>query len=242
MSTIQYIALFTASFCGGGLAYYFQRNNENVLKTALAFSGAYLLGVTFLHLLPEAYAEGGANIGFLVLGGFILQIFLDQFSQGVEHGHIHAAHHAHSGIAISLIFGIGLHALLEGLPLDGFAAHQNHPHNQLLVGVLMHKPPETFALTLLLLQSGLSKQKAFLYLLFFSLITPFGAYIGYGLEAQHWLDGKLMVYIMAVVIGTFFHIATTILFESEPNAHHHISLKRFLPMLLGIGIAMLTMH
>ncbi|MCB0792987.1 MAG: hypothetical protein KDB97_14565, partial [Flavobacteriales bacterium] len=58
-------------------------------RSLLSFGGAFLLGVTVMHMLPELYAEGGAVIGMWLLGGFLLQVLLEFFSQGIEHGHQH---------------------------------------------------------------------------------------------------------------------------------------------------------
>jgi zinc transporter ZupT len=242
MTLFQYFSLFAAAGIGALLAFYFQKSNTQLLKWVLSFSGAYLLGVTFLHLLPETYENGGASMGFWVLAGFLIQILLDQLTQGVEHGHIHAHTHESGRFAATVLVGISIHALMEGLPLDGFGLHNNHAHHQLLWGVLMHKPPEAFALTLLLLSSGYSRRVVIGCSLLFASVSPLGAWLGAWLENTQLLGSNGTVYIMALVIGSFFHIATTILYENEGNSSHHISWQRLAAILLGIGIATLTMH
>ena len=213
----------------------------------LSFSGAYLLGVTFLHLLPETYEDGGAKMGFWVLGGFLLQILLDQLTNGVEHGHIHIHHHdeaghSHRAMLITVFIGLSIHAFMEGLPLDGFAQFQGHGHPQLLWGILMHKPPEGFALTLLLITLGFSRFRVTIFAVLFACVTPLGAFAGSLLENTKFMGGSVIVYVMALVIGSFFHIATTILYETEGNAQHTISWQRLLAITLGIGVSILTMH
>jgi zinc and cadmium transporter len=207
-----------------------------------------LLGITFLHLLPEIYSDGGGKMGFWVLGGFFLQILLDQLTQGAEHGHIHIHQHeneqpnARFKMLATVILGLCIHAFMEGLPLDGFAQHEGHSHSQLLLGIVMHKPPEAFALALLLITLGFSRFQAVIYSLLFATVTPLGAFIGSLLEHSQVLGGSITVYIMALVVGSFFHIATTILYENEGTTHHHVSWQRLVAILLGIGIAVLTMH
>ena len=48
-------------------------SNRNNLKLLIAFSGAYLLSITALHLLPEVFiGDGrGAYFGAFVLVGFL---------------------------------------------------------------------------------------------------------------------------------------------------------------------------
>jgi zinc transporter ZupT len=237
-----------AAVFGAAVAFYFQKNNDKLLKWVLSFSGAYLLGVTFLHLLPETYEDGGATMGFWVLGGFLLQILLDQLTKGAEHGHIHIHHHendephTHRSMLLTVLLGLSIHAFMEGLPLDGFAQHQGHGHPQLLWGILMHKPPEAFALTLLLLTIGFSRLQSAIFAILFACVSPLGAFVGSLLANSQLMGGSVIVYVMALVIGSFFHIATTILYENEGNAHHNISLQRLVAITLGIGVAILTMH
>jgi zinc transporter ZupT len=242
MTLFQYISLFFAALGGGTLAFYFKKNNAQVLRLVLSFGGAYLLGVVFLHLLPETYEGGGASIGFWILGGFLFQIFIDQFTQGVEHGHIHAHQGSSWQFAGGIIAGLSLHALMEGLPLHSFATHQGHPHGELLFGILMHKPPEAFALTLLLLTSGFERRRIVAVLLGFALMTPLGALLGLWIEQNQFFSTNITVYIMAAVIGSFFHIATTILYENESSAQHKVSWDRLLSIIFGIFCASLTMH
>ena len=48
---------------GGGVAFYFQKNNKRVLQTVLSFSGAYILGISVLHLMPHVFIDGSADEG-----------------------------------------------------------------------------------------------------------------------------------------------------------------------------------
>ena len=49
MGLIQ-LLLFSSVLVGGGLAFYLRQNNKNLIQLLLSFSGAYILGITFLHL------------------------------------------------------------------------------------------------------------------------------------------------------------------------------------------------
>ena len=60
------------------------------LRFLLAFSAAYLFAISVTHLLPECY-EGAhkKTIGIFIIIGFFIQIIIDSFSSGIEHGHVH---------------------------------------------------------------------------------------------------------------------------------------------------------
>lgn len=126
--------------------------NKNLTRLLLAFSGAYLLSVTVLHLLPEVYTVD-ANFtisGIFILAGIILQSILESFSKGAEHGHIHI-HTDGKKFPLLLFVSLCIHAFSEGLPIH--SADQN-----LLWAILVHKIPIAIVLTSFLLQAKYSKK------------------------------------------------------------------------------------
>lgn len=97
-------------------------------------------------------------MGFSI-SGFLAQIILDQFSKGIEDGHMHHADASKVNFLVSIAFGLGIHAFFEGFPLAGY--HQfhlghNHSHNSLLLGIILHHAPVVIALGLLMKINGYS--------------------------------------------------------------------------------------
>ena len=97
----------------------------SAIKLLLAFSGAYLFAISVFHLLPEIYINNGKRIGLFLLIGFILQIILEFFSKGIEHGH---GHLSNKTVPISMLISLAIHAYLEGMPLSGIEPSM-HNHN-----------------------------------------------------------------------------------------------------------------
>ena len=211
----------------------FKKDNTQRLKLILSFSGAYLFAITILHLIPEVYHQGDHRIGLYVLGGFLFQILLEQFSEGIEHGHIHKHHHDHYVFPYGIMFSLCLHAFLEGMPLA-----QGH-QNELFFGIGLHHIPASFALASVLMQNKVSKNSIIVLLILFSSMSPVGYLLSEALSQGE--IGSLDAYfdkIMGVVIGIFLHISTTILFESSVD--HHFNLRKLVAVLAGIGIALLN--
>ncbi|MEY5044418.1 MAG: hypothetical protein RJA19_1645 [Bacteroidota bacterium] len=98
---IASLLLLAVAWLGGGLFELSGRRIERQLPLVLAFGGAYLVGLLFLHLVPEAYANAPQTMGLFVLIGFLLQGLLEYVSQGVEHGHLHLEEGLQSGHAHS---------------------------------------------------------------------------------------------------------------------------------------------
>lgn len=192
------------------------------MKLILAFSGAFLLGVLVLEMLPRAYQTADNKTGIWILLGIILQIFLEFFSKGVEHGHSH--HHSSQELPWFLLISLCIHAFLEGLPLD--------QQLKLLWAVSIHKIPIGLVLGLLLFQvKGSLAIKSFA-LLGFALMSPIGSYVGLHLDLE-----LIRKFVEPLIVGILFHISTTILFESSEG--HGFNLQKFLSILIGIGLALL---
>src|SRR5690625_2973100 len=101
------------------------------LTLIMAFSGAFLLSLTILEILPEVFqVETAIPVGIYILLGVLLQLVLELFSGGAEHGHIHYDKPKRE-FPWLLFIGLSIHAFLEGLPI----AEDNH----LLWGILIHK-------------------------------------------------------------------------------------------------------
>ena len=241
MTIFQYFTLFGAVVFGGALAFKFQSNNRRLLQLILSFVGAYLLGILVLHLIPDAYEGSNATIGLWVLLGFFIQLTLEQFSLGVEHGHIHDHHHAtRTAFAIQVMLSLSIHAFIEGLPLTNYAtldhATLGHSHENLFYGVIMHKAPEAFALALLLLMSHFSKRIVIGCIALFALMSPLGAFVTQVIDFQPATLQK----IIAIVVGSLLHISTTILFEVDNTDEHRMSKAKIAAIAAGVGLSLLT--
>jgi zinc transporter ZupT len=213
-------------------------NKSSYIKFALAFSGGFLLAILFEHLLPELYASGNANVGIYILSGFLIQLILEYFSGGIEHGHVHV----HKGQALpwTLFLSLSIHSIIEGIPLGNHYAgiesgHEHSSNDSLFWGIVFHQIPVAIALMTLLLNTSLSKMKAWLVLLLFALMTPIGLVIGlYITSGELGLNYQM---ILGVVIGMFLHISTTIIFETSEN--HKFNFLKLISIIVGVSLALL---
>ena len=90
MNVWLYIVLVTTVLASGSLVFLFKAGDQRILKLLLAFSGAFLIGITFLKLIPEVFNRPTMFAGVFVLLGFLLQLSLELITEGAEHGHKHA--------------------------------------------------------------------------------------------------------------------------------------------------------
>ena len=225
---MSYVILFLSVVLGAALVYVYKPNDKD-LRLLLAFSGAYLLAVTVLHLLPEIYENSNFEngTGLLILFGILLQSILESFSKGIEHGHSHLK--GKKGTFQFVFFAsLCIHSLLEGMPVLS-------SNGGLVWAIAIHKLPIAIVLTAFFIQKELPKLSIILALFVFALMSPLGTLMGEKVEILN----HYMPEITAVVIGIFLHISTVILFESAEN--HTFNLKKFGAIILGFLLSYLSL-
>ena len=225
---MSYILLIFAVLTGALLVLVIKPNNI-LVRLLLAFSGAYLLSVTVLHLLPEVYQHNvnTKTTGVLILIGIIIQSVLESFSKGAEHGHIHL-HSDNSKFPWLLFISLCIHAFSEGLPI-------HHTGDNLLLAIIVHKIPIAIVLTTFLIQTNYSKKAKILFLSIFAIMSPLGILVSDKIS----FFNQYHTEVTALIIGVFLHISTIILFESSEN--HKFNFKKFTAILLGILLTIFTL-
>ena len=235
------------------------------LSVILAFGGAFIMGLIFLHLVPEAFSFSSIA-GYFVLVGFVVQILLEYLSKGLEHGHVHfdsSNHHHKTSIALpwAAIVSLCIHAFLESMPLAEGAttvdvSHQvrsmGHMHvhihadtaigSALFMGLALHKLPVALVLMGLIKSTGATKITRWSLLTLFGIMPGLGMYI-YDtiIHSGVSIPGGVSTFMSAthgLVIGILLHVSTTVIFESGEG--HAFQYKKLTATLLGLGLAFLT--
>jgi zinc and cadmium transporter len=238
------IILFLLTFGAGYLVFFIPKMNNQYFKFALVFAGAYLFSVTVIHILPEIFAQGESvtHISLYVLAGFFIQVILEYFTEGVEHGHLHNNHENHhhgQNKWLGLLIALSIHAFLEGTLLaHPDTIHSHDSTNSVFFGILMHKMPAAFALMSVMICHLHTKWKTILILLIFSLASPAGLGLSHVLHDAEIFSDKVFLILFALVSGNFLHISTTIFFESSPD--HSFNFKKLFISLLGALVAVLA--
>lgn len=228
------ISVLIVSTILGGLSLKLLPGLEKNLRLPLIFAGSYLFAITIIHIIPELFSisHDPSSTGLYVLVGFFLQQFLEYFSSGVEHGHVHTDKALSASGRFSIVAALMIHSFLEGTLLTHDSPfHENHESYSLLLGIVLHKMPAAFAL--MATMQGLGKRALYV-LILFSLASP----IGFILSEYIMMSEDVVLVVFAVVCGSFLHISTTIFVESSPE--HHLGLNKILISLAGALLAILV--
>jgi zinc transporter ZupT len=220
-NSLSNILPFFGAVLGMGIGYKMPSKSPNGLKLILSFSGAFLLGITIFHLMPEVFFKVNSKPGLWIVCGIILQILLEYLSQGTEHGHSHIK--SNEFLPWLLFISLCLHAFIEGLPLG----HES----SLVWGIFIHKIPIGMVLFYMIWNTKNSKVLKITALFIFAIMSSLGSItLEYSDTFQNY-----QTQITAIVLGMLLHIATTILFES--NQGHAFNIRKLLSILLAFIIS-----
>lgn len=240
MVLVYSIFLFLFSLIGGSIPLWRKNWNADSLQYLLAFSGAFLLSITFLHLIPESVHHLGTKAGALVAIGFFLQLILQRLTHGMEHGHIHQHKEKHQKAPILALFiGLSIHALSEGLPL-GITFEGEQVTFFLFLAIGLHKLPEAMLISALISKENAKKSNAWRMLIGFSLLTPAAAVLTHYLGINYQTIYTISNWLIPIVSGAFVHIATTIFYESGTKKHE-LSIKKWIVIFAGLGLGLLSL-
>jgi zinc and cadmium transporter len=226
-----YILLFAAVF-SSGYTVTLVTIPKKVLKLLLAFTGSLLFSIAVLDLIPEVYSGLKKMAGVYILVGFFLQIVLEFFSHGIEHGHTH--HHEAKSFIPMMLISLCLHSLLEGMAVSYHPASSNTLMDKgLYIGILLHHVPIAIALMAVLTEGHTTKFTRLLLLAIFASMPPLGMFLGAHVGMISAIaGGELLLNITTgLVTGILLHISTTILFESSED--HRFNLLKFITVLFG---------
>jgi zinc transporter ZupT len=141
-----------------------------------------------------------------------------------------------------LMISLSIHGLIEGIPLSGLENPGSAalPLMPLLLGIVLHKAPTTFALAALLLRQKASPLMLWGAVLWVACCTPLGLWIGHSLGQTGQDNQEILHALMALATGSFLQIASTILFESSNN--HKFNWLQTFGALLGAYLAYFMGH
>jgi zinc transporter ZupT len=236
---IPNILLFFITFSAGLLAMRVRLVDDKKMHLLLAFSGSFLLSITFLHLIPETIEDQGHRAGMYLLIGFFIQLLIQRLTHGVEHGHTHIHSHNHHIPLFSIMAGLGIHALMEGFPL-GFNYRMPQTDISLYFAVAIHKLPEVVIVATMIRTANGKGIKSWGLLLLFALLTPIASILASFLGSKYFAISNILGIMIPIVAGAFIHIATTIFYESGTK-QHTLTNQKIIAIVIGVALSAVTL-
>ena len=255
MSLLSWIILFT--LLGGVLSVLAAAlflllptmQRTRVLPSMVSFAIGALLGAAFLAVLPHALAAPGvrdmhaitATVLFGLLGFFLLEKFVLWRHCHTHECEVHGTEdvsHATAGNASAagylVLFGDGVHNFVDGVLIAAAFLTDVHLGVVTALAVAAHEIPQEIGDFAILLHSGFSRAKAFLYNMLSSLTTVVGGVLAY---FSLGVAQTALPYVLAVAASSFIYVAVA---DLIPGLHKRLEPRATLQQILLIGAGVLT--
>ncbi len=196
-----------------------------------------LLGDSFLHLLPEAFAQIADTrlLSLLVIAGILLFFILEK----LLHWHHHTSEcDTPHPVGSLVIVSDGVHNFIDGLVLGASFLVSNEVGLATTIAVVLHEIPQEIGDFGVLLHAGFSKSKA-LWFNFLSAILAVAGVLAVFLLGE-WAS-TLAIWLLPVSAGGFIYIAMADLLPelNKTKVPRYMALQ-LLAITIGIG-AMLAL-
>lgn len=221
---------------------------NHLLPHLVSFATGTLLGAAFLGLLPHAL-EGvtGSDIHAIplavllgLLGFFLLEKLVLWRHCHADHCEVHVpVDHDHAqrrSTGTLILIGDGLHNFLDGILIAGAFLTDIHLGVVTSLAVAAHEIPQEVGDFAVLLHSGFTRGRAFLYNVLSSLTTVVGGVLAWAAlqEMQ-----AVLPYVLAVAASSFIYIAVA---DLIPTLHRRVEGVATVQQVILIGIGVLLIY
>jgi zinc and cadmium transporter len=143
----------------GGAIIVQRRWERAYLKYFVALGAGFMLATALVEMVPESVALRGHSAGFLILLGYLLIHFFEHtvtphFHFGEE---THKDEFVHSHKSYSILIGLIIHTFFDGIAIASGFIVSNWLGWIIFTAIFLHKIPEGFTISSVMLASGRSR-------------------------------------------------------------------------------------
>ena len=208
---------------------------DKILLVLVALSAGGLIGGAFLHLLPEAISEVGANssatlnlFSYLLIG-FCIFFVLEQFIQWC---HEHYSIHQKKPVSYLILISDMVHNFIDGLVMAGSFMVGFPVGIVTTFAIALHEIPQEIGDFGVLVYGGFEKIRALIWNYASAVTVIFGGIAGYYLSAL--IEGAAVL-LLPFAAGNFIYIAAS---DLIPEIKHGEDIRRnlvhFFTFIIGI--------
>ena len=219
---------------------------NHLLPHLVSFATGALLGAAFLGLLPHALESVAATDTHVIpmvvlmglLGFFILEKLVLWRHCHTDHCEVHAPNQSHKdrSTGTMILIGDGLHNFLDGILIAGAFLTDIHLGIVTSIAVAAHEIPQEVGDFAVLLHSGYTRGRAFLYNILTSLTTVVGGLLAwFALQEMQ----AALPYVLAIAASSFIYIAVA---DLIPTLHRRVEGKATLQQVVLIAAGILVIY
>lgn len=206
-----------------------QKNWErNFLRYFVALGAGFMLATALVEMVPESLELNGRTGALLVLGGYLLVHFFEHtitphFHYGEE---THSDEYLHSHRRVSVLFGLIIHTFFDGIAITAGFLVSPWLGWIIFIAVFLHKIPEGFTITSVMLASGLSKGRSW----FASVLLGMATIAGVLTMA---IGQHAVSYGLPVAAGVTIYVAAS---DLIPEVNREPGVKMALIVFVGVAV------
>lgn len=231
MNAAWALLAFAMTLAGGAFAFRYRR----YLQAIMAFSAGLLIGVVFLHLLPEIveHAQQSSmdtrSLMLMLLTGFVGIFLLEKLTIiHSEKTHDVPGHHHHVGTAGAI--GISFHSFLDGMAIGvGFQAGKEVGF-VILLAVLAHDFADGLNTVTFMLARRNSRWRTLSLLIVNAMAPLLGALTANVID----VDPHLLAFLLAFMAGFLLYLGAS---DLLPHVHEQPRFALIFSTLAGLGTA-----
>jgi zinc and cadmium transporter len=215
----------------------------------VSLSVGFILGLCFLHGLPEAFTQVPTQhipYLFITFLGGILSFFLlekgrifrhNHHYEGDGHNHEHGFDKKAAGKGgISILVGDSLHNFVDGLMVAAAFLHSPSMGFLTAFAIFAHEIPQEVGDFLILLNAGFTQKRALLFNLCSGLACVFGGIVGYyGLQ-------NFLPYIPYILVFAYSSLVYIAMSDLLPQMQYHSSKKEYVLQIVFIMLGLVLIY
>src|SRR6202166_474435 len=208
--------------------------DRSYLRYFVALGAGFMLATAIVEVFPAALELRGKSAAFLVLVGYLIIHFFEHtvtthFHFG-EETHKEQFIHTHKGY--SILLGLTIHTFFDGIAITAGFLISRWLGWIIFLAIFLHKIPEGFTVTSVMLASGLSRARSWFASVLLALATMAGVLtMAIGRHA--------VSYGLPVAAGVIIYVAAS---DLIPEVNRDPGVKMALVVFVGVAAMFLLDH
>jgi zinc and cadmium transporter len=210
---------------------------DRILLVLVALAAGALIGGAFLHLLPRAVREYGADntlpMFLYLIAGFCLFYVLEQF---IHWHHHHGATHDKDAVSYLVLISDTVHNFIDGLVIAGSFLVSVEVGLVTAAAIGLHEIPQEIGDFGVLVYGGFERFHALVLNYLTQAVVIVGGIVGYGFTS---LVGGTPTFLLPFAAGNFIYIASSDLIPEIKHEEDHRKAAVYFAVFLGGILLML---
>ena len=203
------------------------------LRYFVALGAGFMIGTAFLEMLPESIELAGPKAPLLLLTGY----FLVHFFEHTVTGHFHFGEETHAeefsgNRSYSVLFGLLIHTFFDGIAIASGFLISGWLGWIIFLAVILHKVPEGFTASSVMLAGGSSRKVAWLASAVLGLATVIGV-------LTITVFTRSIAAALPLSAGVTLYVAAS---DLIPEVNKEPGIRIALVVFLGVGLLALLQH